>query len=152
MMTRIALIGLMLTAALAAGAQDCTALLLPFFRGNTTLMSTYPPDKLEWYCCYVRAAFYESDTVPAGADLFSITEVKEKNTNAALAADFVVDLNTLSYYAYNFYDFQARYHYGNKTLCFSTPSSAHPYLVLRSLDDMNALAQQMFDNRPASDE
>lgn len=147
-MKRIVLFGLLLAAGWAAGAQDCTALLLPYFRGNTALMATYPQDKLDWYCCYVRAAFYESDTIPTGADLYSITEVKDNVSGVALSADFVVDLNTLSYYAYNFYDgFQARYRYGDKTFCFSTPASGHPYLVLRSLDEMSALAQEMFDNR-----
>ena len=37
-----------------------------------------------------------------------------------------------------------RYPYGDKTLCFATPASAHPYLVLRSIDDMSAVAEQMW--------
>lgn len=146
-MKRIALFGLLLMAAFGANAQNCQSLVLPLFRGNTELMATYPQDKLDWYCCYVRAAFYESDTVPAQADLFSITEVSAVPSGTRLSADFVVDLTTMSYYSYDFYDFQLRYPHGDKTLCFSTPSSAHPYLVLRSIDDMLAIAEEMFNNR-----
>ena len=142
-MKRFALFAMMLMAVAGTQAQNCEALLLPYF-GSTARMAEYPADKLDWYCCYAQAAFYESDTVPATADLFSISEVQLVATGARVSSDFVVDLTTLSYYAYNFHDFQMRYPYGDKTLCFATPASAHPYLVLRSIDNMSALAEQMW--------
>ena len=46
---------------------------------------------------------------------------------------FVVDLENLSYYAYNFWDFQVPS--GNVTIYFRTPSSAHPYLGVYSVQD-----------------
>ena len=150
-MKRIALIGMLLLAfAGIARAQDCNALVSPYFRGDTQRMANYPADKFQWRCCHARAAFYESDTMPATADLFSISEVQNIGTGAHLSSEYVVDLNTLSYYAYNFIDFQQRYPRGNKTLCFATPASAHPYLVLRSMEEMNALAERWFEQQGGS--
>ncbi|MBO7101401.1 MAG: hypothetical protein J6V98_05190 [Bacteroidales bacterium] len=143
-MKRFALFGMMLLAVAGMQAQNCEALLLPYF-GSAARMAEYPADKVDWYCCFVRAAFYESDTVPATADLFSISEVQSVATGAHLSSEFVVDLSTLSYYAYNFREFQVRYPYGDKTLCFATPASAHPYLVLRSIDDMTELANREWE-------
>lgn len=146
-MKRLFLLGMFVVTASMASAQNCEALLLPYF-GNAERMAQFAqahPEKFDAHCCRARAAFYESDVVPAGAELHSITEVRDKVTGEALSADFIVDLNTLSYYAYNFYEgFQAQHYYGNVTFCFSTPASAHPYLVLRSIDDANEVGEQMF--------
>ena len=67
---------------------------------------------------------------------------KRAGTNH-LPQSYVVDLETLSYYAYNFHQFQVRYPTGDVTLCFATPSSTHPYLVLRSIEEAFRLASQM---------
>lgn len=134
----------MLMASFWVGAQDCQAILLPYF-GSAERMQACPAEKQQYHCIWARAAFYESDTLPAGAELHSITEVKHKTTGVALPASYVVDLNTLSYYAYNFYDgFQAMYYRNDRTFCFSTPASTHPYLVLRPIDEVNAIAAQQF--------
>ena len=138
----MALMALGLMATAVAGAQNCETLVLPFFGGDVARMASYPEEKLEWRCRYARNAFYESDTVPAGVEVFGIAEVVEKATGMNLPADFKVDLSRLSYYAYNFYDFQTRYRRGNVTVCFSTPGSAHPYLVLRSIDETHRRASQ----------
>lgn len=145
-MKRFALFGMMLLAVAGMQAQNCEALLLPYF-GSTARMAEYPADKVDWYCCFVHAAFYESDTVPASADLYSISEVQSLATGEHLSSDLVVDLATLSYYAYNFHDFQLRYPTGDKTLCFATPASAHPYLVLRSIDDMTGRANREWESK-----
>lgn len=127
--------------AMGAKAQSCETIMLPYFGGDVDAMNSYPQEKFEWRCNYARAAFYESDTVPAGAVMYSITEVERKADGKNLPSSFTVDLTTLSYYAYNFRDIQSRYLKGNVTICFSTPSSGHPYLVLRSIDDMYAIAE-----------
>ena len=138
-------------AAFGAYAQDCEAIMLPFFKGNMEKLNNHrniAPDKFEWRCTYATAAFIESDTIPTGLAVYNISEVRSLATGETLPENFVVDLNTLSYYAYNFYEgFQAHHYYGNVTYCFSTPSSAHPYLVLRSIDDMKAEAMKLFENR-----
>lgn len=116
-------------------AQGCDALVLPFFNGDAVRMAEYPAEKLEWRCQYARNAFYWSDTVPDGAVQKSITEVVNRQSGSRMTADVQINLNTLSYYAYNFNDMQLNYPKTNVTICFSTPGSAHPYLVLRSIDE-----------------
>lgn len=125
---------------LVVKAQDCEAIMLPYFKGDMQRLVEYrdnAPHKYMFRCVYAQSAFYESDTVPAGADLFPISEVKDKFTGVSLPNNYRVDLATLSYYRYTFYDFQHQYPTGDKVLCFSTPGSTHPYLVLRSISDMH---------------
>lgn len=131
---------------MSAGAQNCESIVLPLFGNDTARMALYPVDKVMYHCFYSQASFYESDAVPAGVDVYSISEVKETYGTNHLPQDYVVDLTTLSYYAYNFLSFQHRYPHGNVTICFSTPSSTHPYLVLRSIDDSHRLAGEMLTN------
>lgn len=134
-MKRIVLAALCIVAFTTLKAQNCEAIMLPFFNGDAVKMANYPEPKFEWRCTYSRNAFYVSDTVPEDAEMRSLSELRNKMTNETLGEDFVVDLNTLSYYAYNFEQLQLQYPKGNVTICFPTPSSAHPYLVLRSLDE-----------------
>lgn len=142
----------MIIMAIGAKAQDCDALLLPYFRNDAGRMEdfkTFSPEKFEWRCAYVRSAFYEADTIPAGADVYPISRVKSAFTDEYLSDDYVVDLYTLSYFAYNFKEFQLSYPRGNKVLCFATPSSRHPYLVLNSLDETNRLATELWESERA---
>lgn len=135
-------------AAFGTKAQDCEAIMLPYFYGNVEQMEQYhdaAPEKFMFRCVYAQAAFYESDTIPAGMEVFSITEVLNKTTGAALTSDFVVDLNTLSYYAYNFGAFQVRNNSIYEGACFKTPGSRHPYLVLRSMSEMQAAGDKYLE-------
>ena len=146
-MKKLVIIAALFMAAIGANAQDCEAIMLPYFRGNVQNMENYrdwAPEKFDYRCIYAQAAFYVSDTVPAGMEVFSIKDVRDKITGAALPGDFVVDLNTLSYYAYNFGDFQVRKNSIMEGACFSTPSSEHPYLVLRSVLDQQTLSDKMY--------
>ena len=122
-------------------AQNCEAIMLPFFGGNEKLMQECPAPKLEWRCKYSQNAFYVSDQVPEGAVLRSLTELTDKSTGKRLTEDFVVDLETLSYYAYNFLDLQCEYTGDKTVICFPTPKSEHPYLVLRSTHDTFTLTE-----------
>ncbi len=135
-MKRTALIILGLVAACTGlCAQNCEAIMLPYFGGNEQRMYEYPAPKLDWRCRYSQNAFYVTDQVPEEAVLRSLTEITDKMTGQRLTEDFVVDLNYLSYYQYNFLDMQCSYPKGNITICFPTPNSEHRYLVLRSLDE-----------------
>lgn len=145
-MKKMILIAALVLTATGIKAQDCEALMLPYFGNDRAKMEHYQTVaayKFEWRCAVAQAAFYESDTVPAEADLFQISEVKDVFTGKCLSGNYVVNLNTLSYYAYNFKEFQLKYPHGDKTLCFATPRSAHPYLVLRSIEDMHDMADEM---------
>ena len=134
-MKRIFFIATLLVAALSLNAQDCETFMLPFFQGDAARLAEYPAPKLDWRCRYAHNAFYESDVVPEGAQVISISEVTDKTTGKKLTDDFQVDLNTLCYYGYDFQRLQLRYPHGDVTICFPTPASKHPYLVLRSLDE-----------------
>ena len=140
-MKRIVFLAALLMGALGAKAQSCETLVLPFFNWDVNAMNEYPEEKFEWRCAYARAAFYESDTIPAGAEVYSISEVVSKEDGKNLTQDFIVDLTTLSYYAYNFHDLQLQYFEPKVTICFKTPASVHPYLVLRSISEMYAIAE-----------
>ena len=137
-------------AATGLKAQDCDAIMLPYFKGDANRMQAYKenaPEKFQYRCNYATAAFIESDTIPAGLDVFNISEVKEIATGKNLSERFVVDLNTLSYYAYDFSRFQAMRHPDEVRVCFRTPGSSHPYLVLRSMMEMGNIANELFDRR-----
>lgn len=134
-MKRIATIAFCLMAICGLRAQNCEAIMLPYFHGNELDMANYPAPKLQWRCQYSQNAFYVCDKAPEDAELHSLTELYDKMTGVKLTEDFVVDLNTLSYYQYNFHDLQMLYAKGNVTIYFATPKSEHRYLVLRSLDE-----------------
>lgn len=144
-MKKLVIIAALFISATGLKAQDCEAIMLPYFRGDVERMEKYrdaAPEKFMIRCVYAQAAFYESDEVPAGMEVFSITDVRSKVTGVALPRDFIVDLNTLSYYAYNFGSFQVRKNSIHDGACFSTPGSKHPYLVLRSISEMQAAADK----------
>lgn len=125
----------MLLAVAGVRAQDCESIVLPLFGGDADRLADYPAEKLQWRCSYARNAFYVSDTVPPIAYMHSITEVKDIVTGESLPENFAVDLTTLSYYAYTFKQLQLTYRSPQTVICFATPGSAHPYLVLRSLSE-----------------
>lgn len=142
----IVLAVMVLSSVIGLKAQDCQAIVLPYYKNNAEWMATVPEDKIVFRCLYSQMAFYESDVVPEGVDVYNISQVREQYGTAHLPQNYVVDLTTLSYYAYNFRDFQMLYPTGGTTICFATPSSTHPYLVLRSLDETNALAEAALNN------
>ena len=127
-------------------AQNCEAIMLPFFGGNKQKMDEYPAPKLEWRCKYSQNAFYVADQVPEGAEIHSLTELKEYSTGAKVTEAFVVDLETLSYYRYSFKELQCSYKSSDVTICFPTPASEHNYLVLRSLRETYSLTEFSDDN------
>ena len=131
-MKRAVLIAALMLAAAGLKAQSCETIMLPYFGGDANRMANYPEEKLQWRCQYARNAFYVSDTVPVGAIVRPITDVKDRLTGVNVKEDFVVNLEELSLYAYNFEAIQLEYLSSDAVLCFSTPASSHKYLVLRS--------------------
>ena len=147
-MKRIILTTALLLGTLGLMAQDCDAIMLAYFKNDRNQMENYKemaPYKFDYRCAYARAAFYESDTVPAGCDVYRIGEVKALYSEDHLTDSYVVDLASLVYYAYDFIQFQQRYPTGDAVVCFSTPASRHPYLVLRSMTQMVDMANREAD-------
>ena len=144
MKKRVLFAMVLLGASFGLKAQDCNAIMLPYFGGDADRMANYmavAPEKFEYRCVYASNAFYEADAVPADAEVLPISIVQSRFSEDRLSDDIVVDINTFSYYAYNFNALQMSYS-DDKVLCFSTPSSAHPYLVLRSLHEMLRIANE----------
>lgn len=136
--------------AVSLKAQDCDVLLLPYFQNDREALEEYravAPEKIEWRCAYARSCFYVSDVVPEGAEVHKISEVRAVFSGEFLPENFEVDLNTLSVYAYNFRSFQNNYPAGNKEICFSTPASSHPYLVLRSVNQVYLLTESLVNHK-----
>jgi hypothetical protein len=146
-MKRIVLLAALVMGAMSMKAQSCETIMLPYFNGDVDAMNSYPAEKLEWRCAFGRAAFYVSDAIPAGAEVYSITAVAGKADGQHLAENFQVDLATLSYYAYNFKELQQQYPNVNVTICFTTPASEHPYLVLRPLKEMFDIADSVVNDK-----
>lgn len=136
-------------AAMGVKAQDCEAIMLPYFKGDMAKLTQYKqgaPEKYKYRCVFAQSAFYESDTVPAGAEVLSITQVVEWATGNTLPSDIVIDLNTFSFYAYSFAQIQVRNNSVMEQTCFSTPNSTHPYLVLRSANEMSIIANKYLED------
>ena len=91
-MKKIVFVAALMASVMGLKAQNCEQLMLPYFSGDADAMAAYPQEKLEWRCAFARAAFYVSDTVPAGVDVYPITEVQSYADGTNLPADFVVDL------------------------------------------------------------
>ena len=126
---------LMITALTSLHAQmrDCRQIVLPHTGYNQNILNNMPEEKIQWYCRYSANSFFVADTIPVGATVFNISDLVSVQTGNNVDQTFVVDLENLSYYAYNFWDFQVPS--GNVTIYFRTPSSAHPYLGVYSVQD-----------------
>lgn len=114
-------------------AQDCEAIVAPYLQLNNIQRADYPEPKFEWRCNFSHNTFFVADEVPTGATVFSITALTNLITDQHLTASFVVDLDKISYWAYDFINFQAQdYH---RTIYFETPQSSHRYLGVRCWDE-----------------
>lgn len=126
-------------------AQDCDVLVAPRVGYNMERLGDMPKQKYDWYCAYSQYVLFEADEVPEGAMVFDISDLYDMKEQAFLTADFVVDLNTMSYYRYYFKKQQVL-DYPN-TIYYRTPASAHPYLGVRGeLESMRAINSRYEDN------
>lgn len=125
-------------------AQNCDELLEPFFQLNNIDTSIYPAGKAEWRCCFARSAFYYTNSIPDNAPVYNITEVTNKLTGKNIERNFVVNIDHMSYYAYNFDHFQAIN--DKKTVYFRLANGKHKYLAVRSIIDMYESTCQMVDD------
>lgn len=120
-------------------AQDCAAITLPYFHGDEEAQQAYPKEKLEWRCAYARNSFYTTDSIPQGVRVHQISEVEDVATGLHLNQNVKIDLNTFSYYAYNFADFQYADFYNE--IYFETPGCSFGYLVVRTINDVYLRSQ-----------
>lgn len=127
-----------------SSAQDCKTIVLPHVGYNEKMLDVMPVEKINWHCQFSKNSFYVTDKLPTGALVFDISELKSVRTNKNLPSNFSVDLLTLSYYEYNFFDFQATDL--KATVYFRTPGSQYEYLAVRPIADAHRLADEAILN------
>ena len=111
-------------------AQDCNEIVRPYFLINQIDSNEYPEGKFEWRCQYSRNAFYMVDKIPENAIVYDFTELTNLVTKQHPSADYIVDLDHLSYWEFNFSEFQFQ-HY-DYTLYFRLRNSPKKYLAVRT--------------------
>lgn len=143
-MKRVVLAVALIVSALGLKAQNCDAIVLPYFRGDVARMEEYKslaPEKFEIRCSYARDMVDVADAVPQSALVFNISELTDLLTGNRLPESFVVDIDVFSFYQYNFIHFLSQLpKHTEGVICFSTPSSPHPYLLVYSNPHMKAEA------------
>lgn len=120
-------------AANAQNQRDCSAILRDYFAVSGHNPDTYPPDKAENRCNFSCNAFYLTDDAPDGYTIFQFTALTNRLTGAHPEPVTTLDLNTFSYYTYNFIDFQALdYH---RTIYFDLDGNGRHFLAVRTYDE-----------------
>jgi hypothetical protein len=97
-----------------------------------------PPYKVAYWCSFSKACFFETDTLPAGAFVYNISDVVVKETGSHLPANYVVVRDSMNFFALSFDEFQQRPLHYDVTIYYHTPGSAHAYLGVRSHSDAMA--------------
>lgn len=89
-------------------AQDCSAIVRPMciLRGIDT--NTYPIEKLDYFCRISQHAFFITKEVPSDAVVHNISELTNTITGEKVPQSFVADLNTISFWGYNFEKFRPK--------------------------------------------
>lgn len=116
-------------------AQSCEDILRPFYMLNNIDPNEYPEGKADWRCQFARTAFYMCDKIPEGAPVYDISEVTDLIARRHLDGNFKVNLEEMSYYAYNFLDFQQKN--DKRTVYFRlNDNNNYKYLAVRSMIEM----------------
>ncbi|MBQ6068936.1 MAG: hypothetical protein IJK84_05480 [Bacteroidales bacterium] len=89
-------------------AQDCRSIVRPMYILEGMDSTTYPVEKEEIYCIISHNAFFITQEVPEGAIVNDIGDLTDLITGQKLPKDYVADLNTISYYRYNFDKFRGK--------------------------------------------
>lgn len=119
----------------AQSGRDCEKVMEPFFAVRGHNPADYPADKIEYWCTFSENAFYFVDRLPHNVFVFDFSVLTNMVTGQKAAADTPVDLNTFSYFSYDFINFQVKdYH---RTIYFELHGNQpHKYLALRCHDEI----------------
>ena len=121
------------TAANAQNNRDCNAILRDYFAVSGHNPETYPPDKAEYRCQFSANSFYLTDDAPDGYIIFQFTELTNLLTGAHPAPVTTLDLNTFSYYTYNFDHFQGLD--PRRTIYFDLDGNGRHFLAVRRYEE-----------------
>lgn len=141
-MKRVILIGIFAMTLLAGKlqAQNCEYIVGAKYGYNMKTIAEMPKEKLYWCCRFSTNKLFEADTVPRGARVYNISEVKNIMTQETLPDDFVVNMDSLSCYAYDFDYFHPTT--DGEPVYFRTPNSAKPFLGVRSFEAARAMTEE----------
>lgn len=117
-------------------AQDCDKLVRPLFAQTPDVYDNLPQPKMDYYCNFAQNSFYWANRPPQNAHMYDISAVKNKATGENLLQDIEIDLDTFSYFAYNFEEFQYQ-HYYEETYFKVGSGKKVKYLVLRHYNDIH---------------
>lgn len=141
---KILLMTFFAVAAVSVHGQNCDAIVLPQVQNDMSLLKLMPQEKYDYYCMFSRASFFTTDEIPNNSIVYSLTQLHAMdNPSQQLDRNFVVDLDNLSYYAYNFVEFQRN---DGVTVYFATPASSKKYLGLRGGDVAHQEAEAYTDH------
>ena len=116
------------------GQRDCASIVRDYFLVSGNDPNIYPPDKAEYRCQFSANSFFLTNDAPDGSFIFQFTELTNLITKEHAQPVSSIDLNTFSYYTYNFLDFQAKdYH---RTIYFDLDGNGRHYLAVRPYDEV----------------
>lgn len=135
-----AIVTILFCSAAAVQAQNCEAIVQPLLEQMGTTKDYYPAEKINHFCIFSHQAFYLTDKVPDAALVYEISDLVTWGTDSHPSADMVIDLNTLSFWAYNFQNFQRV----DRTIYFQLgKKNSHKYLAVRSYNETSILTEQI---------
>lgn len=117
-----------------AMAQDCEAIVGPFFTLNGIDPDNYPTDKYAYRCLFSQNSFFLTDQAPEGSTIYNLSELTDLLTGLKVPENFVINLDNFSIYRYDFREFQRYDHH--RTVYFRLGrNNQYHYLAVRSYDE-----------------
>ena len=135
------ILALLLATGLQAAAQNCEAIVLPHVGYDTNVLNNMPARKIQWHCDFSRMSFFLTNELPADASVWDFSDLTFLRDGSHPAANTVVDLGTLSIYAYNFPEFQIQR--PKKTIFFRVGNENNRYLGVYTFDEAYGRVQRL---------
>ena len=86
-------------------AQNCRAIVRPYYITQGIDSTMYPAEKEAYLCQFSQNAFFITQQVPQGVAVHDLDELTNVVTGMKAPKNMEIDLNTLSYWQYDFHRF-----------------------------------------------
>lgn len=86
-------------------AQNCRAIVRPYYITQGIDSTMYPAEKEAYLCQFSQNAFFITQQVPQGVAVHDLDELTNVVTGMKAPKNLEIDLNTLSYWQYDFHRF-----------------------------------------------